>query len=142
MLFQIQAHLLPKHVRKPQAQLVPVQLVRKRPRLNGIRRQTHQTRSRVLPLETGPGLNLLPQVLDNLQWRVVLHQEIQRRLVLVNQAANGRRNDLPQVRIHHKLNRQIAYLLKYQSLVNLLLHRWVLQAYIPQKHYDLVQQQL
>ena len=122
MLFQIQAHLLPKHVRKPQAQLVPVQLVRKGPGLDGIRRQTHQTRSRVLPLETGPGLNLLPQVLDNLQWRVVLHQEIQRGLVLVNQAANGRRNDLPQVRIHYELNRQIAYLLKYESLVNLLLH--------------------
>ena len=122
MLFQLQAHLLPKHVRKPQAELVPVQLVRKRPRLNGIRGQTHQTGSRVLPLKTGPCLNLLPQVLDNLQGRVVLHEEIQSRLILVNQTANGRRNDLPQVRVHHELNRHISDLLKDQTLVNLFLH--------------------
>ena len=104
MLFQLQAHILPKHIRKPQAELVPVQLVWERAGLNGIWRQTHETGSGVLPLETRTGLDFFAEVLDDLEGGVVFHEEVEGGFVLVDEAADGGGDDLAQVGVHHELD--------------------------------------
>lgn len=112
MLFQLQAHILPKHIRKPQTKLVPVQFVWEWTRLDGIGRQTHETGRGVLPLETWASLDFFAEVFDDLEGGVVFHEEVQCGFVLVDEAADGGGDDLAQVGVHHELDGEVAYLFK------------------------------
>lgn len=73
--------------------------------------------------------------------RVILHQKVECCFVLVDETAYSRINDFSKILIHHELNRQVAELLKYQTIVHFFLHGRVFQWDVPYKHYQLIKQQ-
>jgi hypothetical protein len=62
-------------------------------------------------------LNLLPQIFNYLQGRVVLHQEIESGFVFIYQTTDGRSDNLSEMGVHHELNRKVGNLFEYQGLV-------------------------